>query len=107
MHETARLKGEVALVTGASRGIGAAVAARLSAEGARVVGTATVASRSRSFSAAGTMRELCAGTLIGSAIARFAPSALAAATARDTAGALPAITTWPGALKFTASTTSP
>ena len=35
------LKGQVALVTGASRGIGAAIAASLAAAGATVVGTAT------------------------------------------------------------------
>ena len=36
-----RVTGEVALVTGASRGIGAAIAAALAAAGATVVGTAT------------------------------------------------------------------
>lgn len=46
------LSGEVALVTGASRGIGAAIASALAAAGARVVGTATSEAGAETVSAA-------------------------------------------------------
>ncbi len=46
------LSGHTALVTGASRGIGAAIAAALAAAGARVVGTATSAGGAEAISAA-------------------------------------------------------
>jgi hypothetical protein len=60
-----------------------------------------------SFSAAGSISEECEGTDTGSGSARLAPFSFASAIARSTAALLPAITTCPGELRFTASTTSP
>ncbi len=52
IFNNAALEGEVALVTGASRGIGAAIAAALAAAGATVIGTATSEAGAEAISAA-------------------------------------------------------
>ena len=52
LFNASALDGEIALVTGASRGIGAAIAAALAAAGARVVGTATSQAGADGISAA-------------------------------------------------------
>ena len=57
-------------------------------------------------SAAGFINAQCEGTLTGNNMARLAPLSFASTVARLTASISPAITTWPGELKLTASTTA-
>ena len=52
LFDASALEGEVALVTGASRGIGAAIAAAMAAAGARVIGTATSENGAQAITAA-------------------------------------------------------
>jgi 3-oxoacyl-[acyl-carrier protein] reductase len=75
------LDGEVALVTGASRGIGAAIAAALAAAGANVIGTATSEAGAQSISE--TLGDNGRGIVLNIADEESVSSALADINAKE------------------------
>ena len=64
MSETITMNGQTALVTGATRGIGAAIALALAARGMKVTGTATSAAGAEKISAALAAFDGCRGVVL-------------------------------------------
>jgi citronellol/citronellal dehydrogenase len=82
VNQNGVLAGKVAIVTGASRGIGAAIAARLAQEGAKVVASARTADEGESR-LSGTLTETIARIEKAGGVARFVKADLASKEDRE------------------------